>query len=106
MPGILPVLHITDQQSSEPKQEPVTRVTHAGSWEASQSTEGMIFAHSLGRWHGSGRRKHIPVAEETAESREPQAEPMGWEGILGCPALIQNLRSFPPGSPSQPRALL
>lgn len=40
------------------------------------------------------------MAEETAESREPQAEPMGWEGIRGCPALLQTLRSFPPGSPS------
>lgn len=59
MPGILPVLHITDQQSSEPKQEPVTRVTHAGSWEASQSTGGMTFALSLGQWQGSGRRKRV-----------------------------------------------
>lgn len=106
MPGILPVLHITDQQSSEPKQEPVTRVTHAGSWEASQSTGGMTFALSLGQWQGSGRRKHIPVAEGTAESREPQAELIGWKGIRGCPALLQTLWSFPSGSPSHLHALL
>ena len=100
------LLHITDQQILEPKQEPVTRVTHAGSWEASKSTGGMIFSLSLGRWQGSGRRKHIPVAEETAESREPQAELMGWKGIHGCPALLQTLWSFPSGSPSHLHALL
>lgn len=39
MPGVIPVLHITDQWSSEPKQEPATQVTHAGSQEASQFEE-------------------------------------------------------------------
>lgn len=39
MPAVIPVLHSTDQWSSEPKQEPAARVTHAGSREASQVEE-------------------------------------------------------------------
>ena len=49
MPGVIPVLHITDQWSSESKQEPATQVTHAGSRETSQveEQEGQGL-HSLG----------------------------------------------------------
>lgn len=70
--------------------------------EASQSTGRMIFALRLGQWHGGGRRKHIPVAEETAESREPPGR-WGWKGkgTRGCPADQRFSGVFPSGSPLQ-----